>query len=141
MDILSYVMGLKAGEASGGGGTNIDLPIFTATFDEDWETLQSFTCNKTFQECFECLERGASAAIELETNGTVTYTGTAIEYEAEEGEYIKYVGCPSATVDIVYTPEGIEFVAPSGYPDELTATENGEYEADTVYKTVTVAVP
>ena len=147
MSVLDYIMGLKAGEASGGGGgTGVDMPVFTMTYDNEWAEVLSITCDKTLNECFEYYENHENAALLLETNGDEVYYIGMYAYTATETggvgvTNVTYVVGPDASEDIVYTPEGIESQEPSGYPEELTATENGEYEANTVYKKITVEVP
>ena len=33
-------------------GSYVAPPIFTVTWDSNWETISSITCDKTYQECF-----------------------------------------------------------------------------------------
>ena len=146
MSVLDYIMGLKAGEASGGGsGTNIDVPVFTATYDSDWQEIQSITCSKTLAECYEGYENGQLCAILIETDGSEEYYIGMFAYATEtvgaDLTSLTYVVGPDASADVVYSTTGIEYIEPSGYPEELIATENGEYYAETIYKTVTVEVP
>lgn len=149
MSVLDYIMGLKAGEASGGGGgTNFDFPIFTATYDSEWVEIQSITCNKTLAECYEIYHdehQYMALLIEKAEGDDTDYFSGLYAYSADTDgtnpTSIYYVLSPDSSADVVYTTEGIEYVEPSGYPEELTVTENGEYEANTVYKIVTVEVP
>ena len=124
--------------------TGVDIPVFTITFDSNWEAPQSITCNKTLNECYSLNYNGESSAFVIETDGVDEYKSTAFLYTVLMSSGIvtslKYVAF-NAYYDIVYTTNGITVNTPSDYPDELNATVNGTYTAQKIYKTVTVNVP
>lgn len=124
--------------------TGVDIPVFTITFDSNWEAPQSITCNKTLNECYSLNYNGESSAFVIETDGVDEYKSTAFLYTVLVSSGIvtslKYVAF-NAYYDIVYTTNGITVNTPSDYPDELNATVNGTYTAQKIYKTVTVNVP
>ena len=125
--------------------TGVDIPIFTVTFSSNWASVISVTCNKTFVECYNYHENMNTSVLVITTDGVQSSQASAHIFEtAHDGTaptYIKYVAGADAWYDIIYTANGITIQEPSEYPDELTATENGTYDANPFYKTVTVNVP
>ena len=118
------------GTISGG----VDVPVFTVTYDNNWDNVISVTCNKTYAECIAILEEGHTAAIFSETtqsgteeyrrSGFVTATGTGII------TYTTYnINVP--LYDITYSRNGtLSLVEPSWLEDTLNVTTNGTYTPD-----------
>ena len=121
MDILSYVMGLKAGEASGGGGDDPDIVRFskdviapeqTVTVSDDEPTI---TVNPKWEE--------ATAAIDLEKYDLCLLTVDGTENVLSWG--INELG----DEDTVYTAPNSEGIVFGVYYDSgaygFIATKNG----------------
>ena len=120
------------GTASGGGG-GVDMPVFTITFDDNWESVLSVTCNKTFAECRALSNAGNVAAIFISTDQS--YTG---EYPSSAN--LTQSGGPSnplvytsyeangAVEDVRYDPDGtLTYIYPSSMSEVLNVTANGTY--------------
>lgn len=118
--------------SEGGGG--YDIPTFTITFDSNYSTVLSVTCDKTYANCLSIFNSGNNTAMSLVTaqgtsdefygGVTVTATGTGV---------ITYTGYNVAhpAFDIVYNSNGtISYVEPSAFVDTLNVTVNGTYYAD-----------
>ena len=135
------------GTATGGGG--IDIPVFTVTFDSNWEEVQSVTCNKTFSECLALYEDNQQyIAYVIFTDGNEEQVGYACAYTAGSTD-IHFAITPDLSSDIIYDRLGqIYFTglpSGSGYADNITITQNGVYDpTDFDYRPfwgVTVSVP
>lgn len=105
----------------------VDIPIFTS---DDFET---FTCNKTWAECFDIVDSGRTAAC-LTDSYTMMIGLIANTYDATQICYTslgQYTGEPE--YDIIYHSNGtIEIVTPSHSAPVLTTktiTANGTYNA------------
>ena len=120
------------GTASGGGG-GVDMPVFIITFDDNWESVLSVTCNKTFAECRALSNAGNVAAIFISTDQS--HTG---EYPSSAN--LTRSGGPSnplvytsydvngAVEDVRYDPDGtLTDINPSSMSEVLNVTANGTY--------------
>ena len=129
---------------SGGGG--LDIPTFTVVWDDNWETMLSVTCDKTYTECnnlkndcwYASITDRNQTGTEIYENvcfAPVTLTGNHLEYTAEYNFLANY--------DIAYYPNGtINVVQPSRHLETLNITQNGSYypENSTIQE-VNVNVP
>lgn len=129
--------------------SGVDIPVFTITFDSEWEEVTSITCNKTFTECLNLYEveyDGTCPAYVIYTNGDEEYVGSAVGYEADS-VVMHFVITPDLHADITYDRlEQLNFTSlPSGYPDNITITQNGVYNPTNFdhkpFWNVTVNVP
>lgn len=127
---------------------SLDMPTFTETWSNDWETFISRTCDKTYQECHSYYADGKMDAL-------------LISKTQDESEvYESFIQCTSGggpTVplkytffnmcvpryDIVYNPNGvIEVAEPSFLVETLNVTQNGTYQPSRGYiQEVNVNVP
>ena len=116
--------------AASGGGSNV-LPMFTVTWDNNFETVLSVTCDKTYAECDALFVAGVSSANVKDTDqseanpiypvAVVTGTGTGtITYTVLTGN--------NPTYDLTYNSDGtISFIQPSTHAEVLNVTQNGTY--------------
>lgn len=157
------VAGFKAKDSSGntltytrgGGGSGVDIPIFTLTWDSNFETILSVTCNKTYAQCksmYESSETPTVVAIASTYSGDELYQeslalngvmgGTTIR-----GDFLDYTCSYSGTpqYDIWFFEDGtITAIQPSNRAHTLNVTTNGTYTpeyGDYVWNEVVVNVP
>jgi hypothetical protein len=141
---------LVASIPSGGGGE--DIPVFTATFDDDTGDLISFTCNKTFAQCLSILDEDLNCTaifhyIFMYDNEVVYESKVPAAGSTDLETYITYTAVfDNGFPDQRYTyyangtltdPELVE------YAEVLNVTSNGDYSpADgKYYAYVSVDVP
>ena len=128
----------------------VDIPVFTVTWDSNYEQILTVTCNKTYAECSELYDDYANAmAMFLESNG-VDDPASVSAFVANLGttggvDYIRYTS-PGAAMfyyDINYFANGtITATYPSQYNLTLNATTNGTYTpSNGMYTEVNVNVP
>ena len=149
--------GYTAHDASGaqitGTYDGIDMPVFTLTFDANWD-VDTLSCNKTFSECANYI---------VDDNNISAYIYSAYDDPqdpwSEENPLISisfsetriiYTGFYGAApgFDVIYNSDGtIDYVSPSALVSGLEATSNGTYYPTAyinipgVYSYVTVNVP
>ena len=115
------------------GGSTIDMPTFTETWSNDWETLISVTCDKTLAECLNYIDNGLIyASLTAKTqDGSEVYEHTTFPKVVATGtQTITYTYANSGVApyaDIVYTSDGITEINPSQSRETLNITQNGTY--------------
>ena len=121
---------------SGGGSTGVDIPVFTVTWDSNWDNVVSVTCNKTYAECASLINDDVLSANVNDTNGSDVMVYAACESSTEQGS-IRYavVGSFSEPLyDVIYNSNGtIQCVYPSSCAKELNIEIDNEAEDDTYY--------
>lgn len=140
---------ITTGTNSGGGG-GLDIPTFTETWSNDWETLISVTCDKTFAECLAYINNGITfASLSARTqDGSEVYENSVFPHVTMSGaNEIRYTVIYSGAkpeYDIKYESNGtISKVSPSAMIDTLNITQNGAYPYDGIkfIEEVNVDVP
>lgn len=141
------------GEAIVGIATSgVDVPVFTITWDSNWSTITSITCNKTFSECYS---RGQQEekydAILIVTDGTTAYeNGENYNLKYNSETYSDYIlltiadidGCPYA--ELIYNSDGtFEYNNSTRVGQTLNVSTNGTYTPSQgqMYNNVVVNVP
>jgi len=123
----------------------LDIPIFTQTWDDNWETVVSLTCNKTYSQCVSINNAGYYSGVLLITDQSHTeenYFGMGVR---EYADMLVYTGVTNNIpgFEVQYNSNNTMVYSdnPRGI-DSLNATSNGTYNAPTgkLYKTVTVNV-
>lgn len=130
--------------------TGVDIPVFELQFDSNGDFV-SATCNKTWAECENIYNNGDGSAYargitEGDPNVDVIPLSLVRIHVVDTDDIIDYVGVVGAqpVFDVLYYSDGqIDFVIPSTYASELTATTNGTYtpQQNGVYTSVIVNVP
>lgn len=121
--------GSKAtGTASGG----IDAPTFTVTYDDNWESILSVSCDRTFAQVYDYYNNNGAMAIVIETDqsGTGEYPTPATVSTFAPGENIRYTIVLNwfAAYDILYSSNNVATIVQPSYMDEtLNVTTNGTY--------------
>jgi hypothetical protein len=118
------------GTATAGGG-GIDAPTFTSTWDDNWDSRLSISCNKTFAECYELYSNGDWLAIGIDKtqSGTEEYRNS-LSLTSGGGSSLTYTNYDlnGARYDFVYNSNGIiTSVNPSRFSEVLNVTTNGTY--------------
>lgn len=128
IDVASYA----AVDVAVPSGGSVNMPTFTVTWSNDWETLLSVTADKTFQECKAYIGAGTWNALVTEVNQSGTEQFSAFGYMSVDGgaSYLVYsVAYQSKPVyDIRYNSDGtIQVANPSAMLQPLNITTNGTY--------------
>ena len=127
-DLFDIVVARKL---SGGGGGGGDIPTFIVTFDSNYETILSVTCDKTYTECYDYCYGNVAGAIVQVTNGSGEFTMMATFLEGGD-DYVLYTGISGnqLTFDLRYNSDGtIVSTNPSAKYEVLNVTQNGTYYA------------
>lgn len=135
----------QTGSASGG---SVPYPTFDVTWSNDWSSIISVTCDKTYQYCYDLFNNDAdlrAVTIEHDQANTETYYMGASSYMVHGNTDVIYVvsagGIP--TFDISYHQNGtISFNYPSSKIIDVTPTATkGNISNASVSVTPSVAVP
>ena len=110
--------------------TGTDMPTFTVIWYDDWTSIKSVTCDKTYQQCVDSYDSGEVLGAIVEANdesGTTPYTQTC-NCTGVFGSYIRYTTTSTEPeYDIRYNSNGtIQAVMPSAFvktPGTPTATK------------------
>lgn len=143
-------------QVTGTGCGGLDLPIFTVTWDDNYTTVRSVACNKTYQEIEALMNTypgGSTAAVwhEVNTSGTESFDYGMDCRMANSAHNFAIIatlaggGVPQ--VELLYATNGTITYSDSPISlKTLTVTQNGTYSdfnkaQPAVYKSVTVSVP
>lgn len=140
-------------------GTAVDCPVFTESFVydqeiDDWVVDGEMVCNKTYAECWECIQGYNYNALYREI-----YLDDNLEIEEEYYSsvsfwlydnnstplnprivYVVYTNVGKPVTDIIYMSNNLIESRDTTYVTQLNATVNGTYN-DSLYDSVTVNVP
>ena len=143
IDVTNYAT-VSVDVASSGG---IDIPVFTLIWDENYETVTSVTCNKTYAECASLYNDGdgRAVAVDCDSTGNPESSMSLGVYGVGGDNSITYNGFAAgrSIYDIIYYSNGtMEYVYPSSAARTLNVTSNGTYRPSWgAYTEVTVNVP
>lgn len=135
----------QTGSASGG---SVPYPTFNVTWSNDWSTVISVTCDKTYQYCYDLSTNDSDArAVTIEhdqANTETQYLSGSVDTITLDYD-IKYVivGGAYPYYDLLYHPNGtISAVYPSSRLISLTPTATkGTISNASVNVTPSVSVP
>lgn len=131
---------------TGGGG--VDAPTFTIVFDDNYATIISATCDKTFSEVEDLINYDGVewALVRFKTqNDEGIASGANLDGYRATWDSFTYVmttdGLPNSIV--TYSSNGTVQLSPADNLVSLTATSNGTYTPNhgQAYNEVTVNVP
>lgn len=135
----------RTGSASGG---SVPYPTFNVTWSNDWSTIISVTCDKTYQYCYDLYNNDYDArAVTIEhdqANTETQYNAGSVDNISVNYD-IKYVitGGAYPYYDLIYHPNGtISAVYPSSRLIDVTPTATkGNISNASVSVTPSVSVP
>lgn len=135
----------QTGSASGG---SVPYPIFDVTWSNDWSSIISVTCNKTYQYCYDLYNNnfdGRAVTIEHDQANTDTQYQAGSVDNISVNYDIKYVitGGAYPYYDLIYHPNGtISAVYPSSRLINVTPTATkGAVSSHSITVTPSVSVP
>ncbi|MBP5720416.1 MAG: leucine-rich repeat protein [Bacteroidales bacterium] len=136
------------GNISGGGG-GIDMPTITVTWNDNWDTIVSVVCDKTFSECETYCNNGIYNCVLIQKDQSQTWTGQifATWYDQASGTSADYIVWTAMNgtfpeFDIRYNYDNtFTTTVPSVQQITMNITTNGTHYPSGVVQEVNVNVP